>query len=1215
MYKILVIILIQTVWLYSCKYSKTTSTPEANNWEKVSSEISYLNIQSFCQDSLGYIWIATLHGLNRYNGYEFHQYFYDEEDSTSLDNDMIFAIYIDSSHRLWIGTLTGVNLYDSEHNKFIRYSNSSGNNANVYSFHEDHSGNIWVATHEGLGLIDPTQQQVLFSFNSRGIVYSAWEDNFQRLWIGTDIGLAEYKNDSTWKYYPLPGNRQEITAIYKDPKGAWWLGTNAGLVCFDPISRTFQKLPSASLSHPDLVFSRISFIKEIDQLKLLIGTDSHGLFQYNIISQTIEQNNPWRLNELSSSELLCCYIDHQNNVWTGSYDKGFSVWNKSLEFFNANYGLSELVKNKFVTRIVEDHYNNLWIGTRYDGLYLYMPSGKVKVYNSENTSLLKDNKPIESLFIDSQNRIWIGLADQLIAGEISPTGEIKILKRKEIKQVRTMKEDATGNLWIGSWNGLLKVPRHEVLAEVSPSNLYHGNIPDLCVLDSGQVIFSSYGEGIFRLAKDDTIARIIRISGEAQSASQTCVTIFQDSQNRIWGGSYGHGVICIDHDQVHTLTKENGLANNNVLCFQEDPEGFLWMSTSSGISQLNPTNSTFLNYSSNDGTLGNQYHEKGGLKHTDGRIFFSGNHGLTFFNPMVVLPRKEPPVVVLEDLKILNRSIRPEPNSPTLTKNISYASNITLNHKQSNFSLDYTGFDFIAANKLNYAYKLEGFDERWNYMGGFRRASYSNLPAGNYTFRVKAINRDKVESIHPASIRIIVKPAPWFSWQAWALYFVAFISATYYLFRLAFKVKINRKLLAVEHNERLREQEIAEMKLNFFTNISHELRTPLTLISAPIEQLSTQKELKGPNKKLLDTVSRNVSNMLRLINQLLDFSKIENGILSLLVQKEDIIQHVWNIQDVFLYPAAKKKVEIIYTPHISSLILWVDTDKLEKILHNLLSNALKHTPENGSIKIITQVLSNFDVEKKYSGMINSSCKSYFEIEVTDSGPGIQETKLGELFKRYRRINGPSGLKPDYGGSGIGLHYTKYLVEKHYGQIKAQIPTNGGMTFSFILPIDDIYTEDQKQIPPESIAPALQSNEHFDKANIERKKQYTILIVEDNSELLEFIKNLLSTHYQTLEATNGDRGWELAQKESPDLILSDVLMPGLSGYQLCNQVKNHPELSHIPVILLTAKGTINDQVEGLEKGADQYICKPFNIDYLLLTKVSQLNKKVKLRQLG
>ncbi len=1211
MFKVQFAALVLSVFLISCKENIEVADSDTSKWQKLSARVSYLNIQSFCQDSLGYMWIATLHGLNRYNGYEFHQYFYDPEDSTSLDNDMVFALFLDSHHRLWAGTLTGVNCYDFQHNRFTRFENKRTYGSNVYSFFEDHAGNIWAATHAGPALVDTVAIQVLFPYENNCIVHSVWEDNSQRLWMGTNQGLALCKNHSMLELYPLPGNRQVTSKVYIDPNGTWWLGTDAGLVCFDPVSRTFEPLPAVCLEYPGLSQSRINFIQEIGQLKLLIGTENQGLFQYDIISQTLQNNSPWRLNDFQSSELLSCYADRNHNVWIGSYDKGFTVWNKSLEYFNAEYQLTKIVKDKFVTRIVEDRFGNLWLGTRYHGLYHYTPSGKVTVINADNSDLFRENKPIESLFIDSEDRIWIGLPNQLIGGFFSANGQINLCERKEIEQVRQMKEDSSGYLWIGSWNGLFLVDPDDSNVN-SPRRICQGNIPDLCLPDSGEIIFSSYGVGIFRLSKGDSIPRVIEVPVKAQPAAQTCVTLFKDSRGRIWAGSYGHGMICIAEDTCMIFTKKDGLPNNNVLCFQEDQAGCLWMSTSNGISKFNQENATFKNYSINDGTLGNQYHEKGGLTHSDGRIFFTGNHGLTFFNPIAEMPVQSPPNVILEDLKVLNRSVQPRPENSTLPMSIAYVSNITLNHRQSVFSIDYSGIDFISPDKLTYAYKLEGFDENWSYVGNFRRATYSNLLPGKYYFFVKAINRDGVESIRPAGIQITVKPAPWFTWQALAFYILAFMTAVYFLFHLIFKVKLNRQLLEIEHNERLREHEISDMKINLFTNISHELRTPLTLISAPLEQLATQNELSEPNKKLLSTITRNVASMLRLINQLLDFKIIENGIMSLQVQKSDIIKLIQNIQELYFYPAEKKQITLVFTPHTNNSVFWVDTDKVEKILHNILSNALKHTPVKGSIRVTTSILDKTSAFSKYSGIADSESASFFEVEVSDSGPGIPENKLGDLFQRYRRINGPSGLKPDYGGSGIGLHYTKHLIETHKGQIDARNQPDGGMTFSFVLPVEDIYSDIEKKLCADIIQP--DENDEFIASDNENKikKQYTILVVEDNTELLEFIKNILTPQYQLLEATDGDKAWEIVQNAIPDLILSDVLMPGLSGYDLCGKIKSHPELSHIPVILLTAKSTIYDQIEGLEIGADIYICKPFFVDYLLLSIKNLINAREKLR---
>jgi signal transduction histidine kinase/DNA-binding response OmpR family regulator len=637
------------------------------------------------------------------------------------------------------------------------------------------------------------------------------------------------------------------------------------------------------------------------------------------------------------------------------------------------------------------------------------------------------------------------------------------------------------------------------------------------------------------------------------------------------------------------------------------------MSTSQGISRLNTADCTFTTYAKSDGAPGNQYHEKGGLKHSDGRIFFTGNHGLTFFNPLTILPGKQPPAIHLEDLKILNRSIRPAPDNPVLPVSIAYARHITLNHRQSSFSLDYTGIDFLSSGKLNYAYKLEGFDKEWNNVGNFRRATYSNLPPGRYTFLVKAVNSEGMESPAPAELQITVKPAPWFSWPAWASYILLFLFITFLLFRQSFKIKMNRRLLEMEHREREREREVTEMKMHFFTNISHELRTPLTLISAPLEQLWALNMPDKP-KRLLETISRNVQSMLKLINQLLDFRKMETGVLALQVQQEDVISLIKDILDVFVFPAEKKQIDLSFIPHAPGFMLWVDTDNLEKILYNLLSNALKHTPEKGAVKVTTSELTCSEAKGKYQDFPGTAGYSCLEITVSDSGRGVPEDKMGDLFVRYRQIDGPSGLRPDYGGSGIGLHYTKRLTEIHNGRIKAVNKPEGGMSFSFILPAGDVFSESEKKVNPEVFTPARTGYiEPEQTGGQHTKKQYTILLVEDNAELMEFIRDLLSSKYELLTASNGDKGWELAEKESPDLIVSDVLMPGISGYQLCAQVKNHPALSHIPVILLTAKSTLTDQLEGLEQGADAYICKPFHVDFLLLTVKNLFMARDRLRQ--
>ncbi|MDR1173142.1 MAG: response regulator [Bacteroidales bacterium] len=701
---------------------------------------------------------------------------------------------------------------------------------------------------------------------------------------------------------------------------------------------------------------------------------------------------------------------------------------------------------------------------------------------------------------------------------------------------------------------------------------------------------------------------VVNIPPEAQNIAHRCVTLFK---HRLWMESYGNGTACMTEDECMIFTRNDGLPNNNILCFCEDSQGDIWMSTSHGISKLRFSDTTLTNYFSSDGALGDQYFEKAGLRHSDGRIFFAGNHGFTSFNPIEVFPNKHAPRICIEDLKISNQSVKPGKGS-VLTKNILLTREVTLNHKQNTISLDYAGIDYLLSDKLTYKYQMEGIDTKWNLVGNLRRISYPSLPPGNYTFKVHAVNRDGVESLRPATLSVSVKPAPWFSWWAWSLYLFAFLLLTFMLFRFYFKLKMDRRLLELEHNEREREREVSEMKITFFTNISHELRTPLTLISAPLEQLLSMDSPDENNTWLLKIISRNVQNMLRLINQLIDFRKIEDGVLALQVQQTDLIQHVRDIREIFAYPADRKNITMLFYPHVPELYIWTDTDKLEKILHNLLSNALKYTPEDGCVEILTGELTVTVAAEKYR-MNPGQEHPFIEITVTDTGSGIPDDKLNELFIRYRQIKNPSGNRPDYSGSGIGLYYTKRLVEKHHGKIRAEIKPGGGMIFSFILPMADIYSEHEKISQTDIIPDDAPKDVPLSEKNEALEHPYCILIVEDNIELRDFIRHILSDNYRIREAPNGETAWNMIQNNSIDLILSDVIMPGMSGYQLCSLVKESPEFCHIPVVILTAKSSIDDQMEGLEHGADAYICKPFHVNHMLLVIKNQFINRDRLRR--
>ena len=1210
-------VLISIVIFSSC-VSNSNRTPEDTRVDRItwdsrfSSNISFLDVNSFVQDSLGYMWIATLGGLNRYNGYDFQHFLHNSSDSTSLWNDFVFSLMIDSSSNFWVGTANGLSRFDLQTNKFNHYQ---GKITPVYSLFEDHNGQLWAATESGPGLIDRNGQTVIYPWEPM-LVNLFWQDDLHRLWMGLseEHGLAVLNDQSTWEYYTLPGKRS-VTCMYADPQGTWWLGTNAGIVLFDPLSRTFKdsEIPSDHMMR--LNKTKINFIKENEPLKLLIGTATEGFFYYDILSKELQYNTPARFNPLKSSQLHSCYLSEQGNAWIGTYDKGFVVCNKHSDYFNTDQVLSNEFKEKFVTRIFEDKQNNFWIASRYEGLYRYSPGKEFDVF----TNLLPDKREfLEEVFIDSEERVWIAFETQLIVAKVTESGDMQVIRRLEIDDVRTIKEDKEENIWLGTWNGLFKISF--LNDQFMIDEVYSANIPDISILDSGDIIFSSYGEGLFRINKTSGESLPLDCPEEVNHITSTCVTLFEDENHHIWVGSYGNGALCYQDGGYEHYSKENGLPSNNVLCIQEDKvSGDIWMSTSHGISRLKFSgNDTLItNFFKSDGTLGDQYHEKAGCRSSDGRIFFAGNHGLTFFNPSSIIPNDNTPLINIEDLKIFHESVRPAPQNSILKKNINYTREITLTHRQTTISLDYAGIDYFAPDKLTYKYKLEGFDRQWNYVGNFRRATYSNLPAGKYMFFVSATNGDGVESIYPARLKILIKPAPWFSWQAWVFYSVVILFMIFLVLRFWFNQRINRQLIEMEHNERMREKEVSQMKIIFFTNISHEFRTPLTLISAPLEKLYKSVTFDENNLKLLDIVYRNVQRMLQLINQLLDFVKIENGILLLNVQLSDLIQKLNEIYDSFLYLSKIKNIKLLFDPQITDQLVWIDTDKLEKIMYNLLSNAIKHTPRNGIIEIFTCLLNREDCIQKYGNPKNTDCNLFVEISVSDTGPGISEDRLKELFIRYRQIRSSSGSNPDYSGSGIGLHYTKMLVESHKGEIHARTKPEGGMEFSFIIPAHDVYKDNEKGEAQDDIftmdfpnREGVSKKTHRDQ-NTERCN--SILIVEDNIELMDFISELLSDDYELIKAIDGNKAWELMQSESPDLILSDVLMPGISGYELCSRVKTSKELCHIPVVLLTAKTSMPDQIAGLELGANAYICKPFNSDYLLLMIDNLLKNKEILRE--
>lgn len=1166
--------------------------------------ISLQDVTDITQDRNGNIWIATLAGLNRYNGYEYEHFPSSEADSTGLPNNFVFSVLNDNENDcLWVGTMVGLSQLDYSSGKFRRLGGPA-----VYSIFKDSHGRIWTSTPYGPWCLEtPNSEQV----ECKGMEHNVnilWEDESGRLWAGSDMGLEVFREGNRWDVIPAPGNRS-ITSIYIAPDKNWWLGTDQGILFFDPALQRFMTNNGSNMLENAVRNDRISFIKETDNYRILAGTAANGIFYYDLIQNTVSHDTPERFNPSGSRQMNCCFIDNRNTVWIGTYDKGFTVANTQSDAFCQNDLLNKAIRGKFVTRITCGKDGSTWISARYGGIFRYEADGKLTSFDT--VDLVGNNKDfLEVIYMDSKGRLWIAFESCLILTE-PHNGKLVVKEKYDLCNVRVIKENPMGGILAGTWRGLYKIDGN------GPSliGFENMNIADILFTSRDEAYVSVFKVGVFKSDSSNIKWEAVNVEGY-EYILWNCITMAEDDNENLWFGSYGNGMLCIEPDgNASSLSTDDGLLSNNVICILNDRGGNIWVSTSVGIAKISrsgskPSVSTF---DIRERFPEEQYHEKSGCMAPDGRVFFGGNHGLTYFNPSDLMPNTEPPMINLEGLRVFNENIYPGDDSGILGKTLSHTKKITLSHNQRTISIEYSGIDFLTSNNLTYQYILEGFDKRRNIVGTHRMASYSNLPPGNYTFKVWAVNESSVESKAPATLDIVVKPAIWMSWQAYLLYILLIGGITTVVMTAWIRSRRNEKRVEMERKEKEREQEISKMKTTFYSNISHELRTPLSLIVAPSEQLLEDKGMTIENRHLVEVINRNANYMIRLTSQLMDYAKIENGVLKLFLKKDDIVKILKEEIDSFFFLYSKKAVRLSFQPHSDELPMMTDKDKVEKIVSNLLSNALKHTPKGGRVDIFTRLVDSEDAARIYSAPEGE----YLEVSVKDSGTGIDKENLDQLFVRYPRMKGTS---LDYSGNGIGLHYTKNLVEKMNGRIIGKLNPEGGMLFSFILPLETgTETEERTADNIQDTGCAAVADRITESGMVLEHQPTatecaaTVMIVEDNPELREYLGWLIGTDYKTVMAENGKEAWELLVSTSPDIVISDVIMPNMSGTELCRRIKNERELSHIPVILLTAKATMSERIEGLETGADAYIPKPFSIEEVKLTIQNMLRRRDALKE--
>jgi len=1186
------------------------------NFDFYSQENGLSNNQIHCirQDKKGWMWFGTSQGICRFDGYKFTVFKNDPEDSTSLKGNLVRTIFEDRKGQLWIGTENGgLNKFNREKENFqhLFYSgdqpllkdatvtsineDSIGNlwvgtsthlyrienenklseikPANTSSLSEyfrviksDRSGRIWLGTNNGLYLYNPKNNQIQkinLSQNqsSNQEIWDIFQDDDGTLWIGTYSNGLLTVNPFTLEVKQLTldsenDRNQTVRAVSKDRNGKYWIGTRGGLYVYEKNKGATAYYYHDEREPKSLVNNSIQCIFHDLKGDVWIGT-RNGINFLIEERQNIQgyKSMPGDNRYLNSSEIYAFWVDPKGDIWTGTESGGINILDRRTGRFSyllPQKGNPNSLSRNCIKALLDDGKNNLWIGTFLGGIdVLNLQTGAFKHYtnNPVAPSSLSDNR-VWSFLRDSNNDIWVGTSAGLDKFDPATGSFVHFRNLVDGQQVNWIAEDSDHTIWIGADNLVLYDPKNQ---------------------------------------------KITRIP-------ETTRCMLHDSKNRYWLATPNRGIALFSKEKgiLKYYSEKNGLANNQTLAILEDNEHFLWISTTNGLSKFDPESERFHNFSLKNGFQNNQFTYGAAYKTTNGELLFGGISGFNIFNPIKIKSGDYFPQIVLTDLKIFNKSVKiGDLKKDILTKSITETEKIELKYDQNSITLDFASFDYANSLGIQYSYFLESFDKDWNEPSVNRSATYTNLDPGEYTFQVKTVSIDRKESNLGPILKIKVLAPVWGTWWFRSLIFLAITGLFYLLITfLLYKEKLKNDLRLERLNAK-KLHELDTMKLRFYTNISHEIRTPLTLILGPLEKMLHNTIPGNEIKGYVELMHRNATQLHQLINQLLDFRKLESGNLKLVLACGDMVSFLAEIVGSFDKYAEEKEINLKFNSLKKEIITNFDADKLGKIMNNLLSNAFKFTGKGGKISVNLSLVFDSDESEPISDSLE---KRMIEITVKDTGIGIAETNLEKIFVRFFQVDDSAKQT----GTGIGLALTKELVKLHKGSISVQSKPGKGSKFTIHLPYEEV------------LKPQLAENSNAENKNeqsgIRQMEDLTVetmpagrkimLLVDDNSDVRYFIKSHFATNYQVLEAENGLEGWNIALKTIPDIIICDVMMPDIDGFELCRKIRKDERTSHIPIILVTALGSREHEIEGLSSGADDYITKPFDLG-ILQTKVENI----------
>jgi signal transduction histidine kinase/ligand-binding sensor domain-containing protein/DNA-binding response OmpR family regulator len=1160
-------------------------------------------VHTIFQDSRGWIWIGTYQGLNRFDGYNFRVFTKNFTASNTARGTIIRTIFEDKMKQLWVGTeKEGLYIFDRDKEIFQPVQSSVEHfnlvNQSVNDIIQDNNGFIWLATEEGLCKMDENGKiidVVRYIYNNpnslnSNIVKKLFIDSLGLIWIGTTSGLDIY-NPQNGKIKHLnsvsPLLNDEIGSIYFDVNEKVWIGTNNnGIVILDRKSFEFNQF------NLDPSNDRSKTVRTIlkDNDKYWIGTRG-GLYIYSLSDKKIThyQHDEREPHGIINSSILDIYKDNKGDIWLSSRG-GISYVAREKQIFHGFNALpndNHYLNSSEVFVFWMDNYSRLWIGTEDGGInILDFKTGMFSYLRKESRPEGLSENCIKAFCPDNNGNLWVG----------SFKGGLDVinLNNKHIRHFSHSKDsssvasnliwsiycDKGGKMWIGTEKGL------DQFDAVSNKFIHCKNI----VSDKTIIWIKEDSRNNLWIGSHDAIFIYNLLSKNIKKYKLSTRMMYEDKRGRIWLTSLNKGLLLFDLNKgiLKEYNQDKGIASNQTYCILEDNNGYFWISSINGLSRFDPEKEQFINFDKRDGLLNTQYSYGACYKTPKGELIFGGVNGFNIFDPSQIVGNKYETPIVFTDLKIFNKQVLIDDNkNAILKKSISESESIILPYNQNSLTIQYAALNFANSLKNRYSYKLEGFENEWTDAGSQTSATYTNINPGTYTFMVKVENNNKTWS-KVKELQIKINPPFWRTWWFILLCFIVVCAVVFYIFKIALYQSHLRHELVYERERAMKLHELDMMKVHFFTNISHELRTPLTLIVSPLEKmLHTDMSMKDI-KAHLSLVSRNTHQLLTMVNQLLDFRKLETGSSKLELNSGDIASFIKDITLNFQSLAQDKKIELSFKSGSDEIFALFDSGIIEKVVNNLLSNSFKFTPQGGFINVsvkLVNVLEDQSVDEKN-----------IEIVVHDSGIGISESNLNKIFNRFFQTESSKNTL----GTGIGLAFTKELVKLHNGHIFVESTPNVGSKFTIQIPF---YVDISDTSEPVIDKIGEIENRVEDDAVVNENSKI-LLIVEDNADVRYFIRSHFEADFEVVESDNGKDGLKQAFKLLPDLIISDVLMPEMDGKEMCRKLKKDERTSHIPVILLTALSTKESEKEGVLAGADDYILKPFDIS-ILKTKVENL----------